>query len=92
MKTTIDIPNPLYKRAKILAVERGRTLKDIVIASLERALEAPDTLETPTASTWANRRLLPEFSRLQAEGAFKPKPGSRPIENIIDDIKADTIL
>ena len=38
MKKTIDIPESLYKRAKIRAIERGKTLKQIVLASLEREL------------------------------------------------------
>ncbi len=29
MKTTIDIPEPLYKRVKIRAVEHGQTTKEI---------------------------------------------------------------
>ena len=72
MKTTIDIPEPLYKRAKIHAVERGMTLKDVVLASLERELAVPGTGGDRPVSYWANRKLRPEFARLQAEGAFKP--------------------
>ena len=35
VKTTIDIPDALYRKAKIRAVETGRTLKDLVLGSLE---------------------------------------------------------
>lgn len=66
MKTTIDIPEALYKRAKIHAIETGRTLKDIVLGSLEKELAATPT-ETPT---WANRKLLPEFQHLMESGAL----------------------
>lgn len=38
---------------------------------------------------WAGRKLLPGFARLQAVGAFKPKKGTRSIEEIIDEVKAD---
>lgn len=92
MKTTIDIPEPLYKKAKIRAIERGQTLKQIVLTSLQRELEGPSTVGEPKAPYFANRKLLPEFARLEAEGAFKPKPGSRSIDEIIDDIKADPSL
>jgi len=34
-------PEPLYKKVKIRAVERGQTLKQIVLTSLERELKAP---------------------------------------------------
>ncbi len=38
MKTTIDLPDALYRRAKIAAAERATTLREIVIESLERGL------------------------------------------------------
>ncbi|MCP5526905.1 MAG: hypothetical protein H7A47_08880 [Verrucomicrobiales bacterium] len=34
MKTTIDIPEPLYKQAKIRAVERGQTLRVLMLSAL----------------------------------------------------------
>jgi hypothetical protein len=40
MKTTIDIPAPLYRRAKIRAAERGESLKKLVIDALQRSLDA----------------------------------------------------
>jgi predicted nucleic acid-binding protein len=43
MKTTIDIPDALYKKAKIRAIERGQTLKDIVLTSLIKELKPPST-------------------------------------------------
>lgn len=92
MKTTIDIPERLYKRAKIRAIERGQTLKQIVLTSLEKELATPATVEEPRSSYWGNRQLLPEFARLQAEGAFKPKPGSPTLEEILDQVKADPSL
>lgn len=38
MRTTIDLPDDLLKRAKIAAVERGVTLRDLVGDALEREL------------------------------------------------------
>lgn len=70
MKTTIDIPEPLYKKAKIRAVERGQTLKQVVLTSLERELAAPQTIEEASASYWANRKLLPEYEAALKAGAF----------------------
>ena len=85
MKTTIDIPEPLYKKAKIRAIERGLTLKDIVLTSLERELDAPQPAATPPVSRWAQRKLLPEFARLEAEGAFTARSGDRDITTLISD-------
>ena len=38
MKTTIDLPDALYRRAKIAAAERATTLRQLVVESLERGL------------------------------------------------------
>ena len=70
MKTTIDIPESLYKRAKIRAIERGQTLKQIVLTSLERELDPSPISPEPPASHWANRKLLPEYEAALKAGAF----------------------
>jgi len=87
MKTTIDIPTALYKQAKIRAIERGQTLKQIVLISLERELNAPLSPSTSPApaSYWANRALLPEFAAAQQDGAYRPHPEHRDITDLISD-------
>ena len=40
MRTTIDIDDDLLKRAKIEAIERGTSLRDLVCSGLERELSA----------------------------------------------------
>jgi len=70
VKTTIDIPEPLYKRAKIRAVETGQTLKQIVLTSLERELKSQNFSEEVPVSYWANRKLLPEYEAALHAGAF----------------------
>lgn len=40
MKTTIDLPDDLLRRAKILAAERQSTLKDLVVAGLSLVLKS----------------------------------------------------
>lgn len=70
MKTTIDIPEPLYRKAKIRAVETGTTLRQIVLSSLTKELE-PAESTTVTGQTFGERRKLrPEFQRLMEAGAF----------------------
>lgn len=39
MRTTLDLPDDLLKRAKIVAVERGATLRELVADALRRELE-----------------------------------------------------
>jgi hypothetical protein len=41
MKTTVEVPDDLYRRAKAEAALRGRKLKDLVEEGLRLALEAP---------------------------------------------------
>ena len=41
MKTTVEVPNTLYRRAKAEAALRGRKLKDLVEEGLRLVLEAP---------------------------------------------------
>ena len=38
MRTTLDLPDALLKRAKIAAVERGTTLRELVGEALEKEL------------------------------------------------------
>lgn len=42
MRTTIDLPDELYRRAKAEAALRGRKFKDLVEEGLRRVLEAPE--------------------------------------------------
>ncbi|MCH8475520.1 MAG: hypothetical protein LAT55_09865 [Opitutales bacterium] len=92
MKTTIDIPAPLYKKAKIRAVEKGQTLKQVVLTSLEKELSPQANQIAQPPSPWANRQPLPEFSRLQAAGAFRPKPDDRDITELISEDRNDRPL
>ena len=41
MRTTFDLPDNLMKRAKIAAVKRGSTLRDLVAEGLQRVLAEP---------------------------------------------------
>jgi len=85
MKTTIEIPEPIYKKAKILAVENGQTLKQIVIRALKRELDDP-TGDSHIQQTFSQRRrLLPSFSRHQAAGAYRPGAGHQDITELISD-------
>ncbi|CAN5278720.1 hypothetical protein BH10PSE6_BH10PSE6_09540 [soil metagenome] len=41
MKTTVDLPDELYRRAKAEAALRGKKLRELVAEGLARVLEAP---------------------------------------------------
>ena len=51
MKTTVELPDPLYRQAKAAAALRGLKLKDLVEAGLRLVLEAPpDARQHPDLS------------------------------------------
>ena len=41
MRTTLDLPDEILRKAKIAAVERGSTLRQLVIEALRREMESP---------------------------------------------------
>jgi hypothetical protein len=85
MKTTIDIPEPLYKQVKIRAIETGWTLKHLVLASLRRELEGstPDAAE---GKKFRNRRKLrPSYVKAMKAGAFRPAAAARDVTDLISE-------
>jgi hypothetical protein len=42
MRTTLDLPDDILRRAKIQAVERGSTLRQLVIDALQREMAGAD--------------------------------------------------
>ena len=40
MRTTIDIPDSLFRRTKALAALRGSSLKDLVVKAIQREVDA----------------------------------------------------
>jgi hypothetical protein len=86
MKTTIDLPEPLYKRAKLRAVERGITLKDMMIEALSDSLGIPAAAgKTPAPTVRDRRKLLPEFEAARRKGALRPSAGDRDVTALISD-------
>ncbi|MDZ4743816.1 MAG: hypothetical protein SGI98_10420 [Verrucomicrobiota bacterium] len=70
MKTTIDIPEVLYKRTKIRAIETGKSLRDIVLSSLEHELSRSALTAKIEQSALSHRKLLPEYEAILQAGAF----------------------
>lgn len=70
MKTTIEIPDPLFRKAKSKAAERGQTLKELVTEALQEKL-APTAGARAGEPEWMQgfgklRRLRGETARVQA--------------------------
>lgn len=50
MKTTIELPDEILQRAKITAIKRKTTLKDLICQSLIREMESPQASSTDAES------------------------------------------
>jgi hypothetical protein len=71
MKTTIEIPDPLFRKAKSRAAERGQTLKEFVTEALQARLAPAPRGGRAVDPSWMNgfgklRRLRKETARIQA--------------------------
>lgn len=71
MKTTLEIPDLLFRKAKSKAAERGQTLKQLVTEALQEKLAAPAGKARPGEPGWMQgfgklRRLRRETARIQA--------------------------
>ena len=72
MKTTVEIPDALFRKAKAIAAERGQSLKDLMTEALQEKLAARGAGKRANAApAWMNgfgklRRLRRETARVQA--------------------------
>ncbi len=82
MKTTVDIPDALYRKAKIQAVREGTTLKNLIVSTLSKRVEAKGVQE-PRTPYFARRKLDPAFSALVEAG--KLSGGSDATDAISED-------
>jgi hypothetical protein len=78
MKTTIDIPDSLFRKAKSRAAERGQTLKDFVTEALQARLAGDRDGSRSAEPSWMDgfgklRRLRKETARVQRsiDGEFE---------------------
>lgn len=51
MKTTLELPDPLFRRAKIVAAQRGTTMKELVIAGLQQVMDGGPSSPAPAGLT-----------------------------------------
>ena len=70
MKTTIEIPDILFRKAKSKAAERSQTLKDFVSEALEAKLAPRSGTARPGEPEWMQgfgklRHLRKETARIQ---------------------------
>lgn len=70
MKTTIELPDETFRRAKVAAAERHTTLKEIITSALERYLETPSLAQEQQRQADL-KRLLGQMQASNSE-AIKP--------------------
>lgn len=71
MKTTIEIPDPLFRQVKSKVAERGQTLKHFIAEALAEKLAANAARSGATHRAWMQgfgqlRRLRKETKRIEA--------------------------
>jgi hypothetical protein len=88
MRTTLELPDDILRRAKIEAVQRGSTLRQLVIDALQREMAGTDRprkrLAKPPIKLAADaplRRMSPEaVKRVDAEDLQRAEEGkARPL-------------
>ena len=64
MRTTIDMPDALYRKTKAIAALRGSSMKDVIIRAVEREVtstpkEKPKRgrIDLPLIKTWHGKKL-----------------------------------
>ena len=77
MKTTLELPDPLFRQSKAMAALRGQTLKDFVAEALRAYLEPTDSASTGWRGVFGKARpeevedvdaiIAEEFRRIDAE-------------------------
>ncbi len=58
MRTTVDIPDEAYRAVKVLAAERGTTVRELVLEGLETVMRAMTTGHTGLGSPEAKHAEL----------------------------------
>lgn len=84
MKTTLVIPDAIFRKAKARAAERGQSLEEFVTESIQARLAANADVDlpgTPPSMTGFGglKRLRKETARIQAliDEAFEVEPEDR---------------
>lgn len=82
MKTTADIPDALYRQARIRAAEEGTTLRALLVSALAEALVRP----VPAAEA------LPRRERFDVDGwpVLKRAPGDTTVitDELVNRLRA----
>jgi hypothetical protein len=90
MKTTIELPDPLLRRAKILAARRGTTLRNLVVEGLQQVTDGPASQAASLPELTAEEGAVAMFGAhglpvLKRSRSAKAKPVTRALVDQIRD-------
>jgi hypothetical protein len=71
MKTTVEIPDDLFRQAKAKAALEGRKLKDLFADGLRQALASSRAVSARPRSRAASKGKVPSYPLVQARGKGK---------------------
>ena len=81
MRTTLDLPDPLFRELKSRAAQEGRKLKELVTGYIEAGLHSPQ-VSTPTSGR-PFRSPLPVVRRATQNPV--PAMSNKQVQNTLDD-------
>ena len=70
MKMTVEIPEKLFREAKIVSAESGTTMRELVIRALTRELRNP-SVEEAQVPYFSARTPTKEYRALRNKGVFR---------------------
>jgi hypothetical protein len=75
MRTTVDIPDPIYRELKVRAATEGTTVKEIILEGVALRMSARESRdELPRAPFPVIRSLSPGSLQLGEEGIYEYIP------------------
>lgn len=91
MRTTLDLPDALFKHLKARAALEGRTLRDLVVALVEKGLNAREAVN-PQQRFLARPPVIPHRGPLQVDLANMSNADLHELMNRDDDERAIELM
>ena len=91
MKTTFDLPDPLLRRAKAVAANEGRALRDFVAEALTEKLEAHAGSRQKARSPSAEWKEFAARLQKRPDGSFINPSGvdNQALDDVLDAIRQE---
>jgi plasmid stability protein len=90
MRTTLDLPDPLFKHLKTRAAQEGRSLRDLVVELVEKGLSARDLVDAQ--QRFQARPLIAGTATMPVQPSQLTSAGLSDILSEEDDERARQIL